>query len=112
MDDATIALLTGLISVALGTVILGAALGGAWLLGARYGARRWPWLHRGTESATSDANGQVAEIARALQAVTLELQRVSEAQRYTAMVLAQLQTSQPGITNQLPSNPARVVTPH
>jgi hypothetical protein len=112
MDDATIALLTGLISVALGTVILGAALGGAWLLGARYGARRWPWLRKEAESATSDDNGQVAEIARALQAVTLELQRISEAQRYTALVLAQLQTSQPGVTNHLPSNPARIVTPH
>ncbi|HEY2898692.1 MAG TPA: hypothetical protein VGJ12_16245 [Gemmatimonadaceae bacterium] len=111
MDESTIALLTGLLSVALGTAVMGAALAGAWLLGARYGSRKWPWLYRGAES-TSNDNGHVAEIARALQSVTLELQRVSDAQRYTALVLAQLQASQPGVTNQLPSNPARSITPH
>ena len=112
MDDTTIALLTGLLSVVLGTVILGTALGGAWLLGARYGVRRRPWLRSDGESTITESNGQTAEIARALQSVTLELQRVAEAQRYTALVLTQLQASQPGVTNQLPSNPARVVTPH
>jgi len=112
MDDTTIALLTGLIGVVLGTVILGAALGGAWLLGARYGARRWPWLRGDGDAATREDSGQVAEIAGALQSVTLELQRVADAQRYTALVLAQIQANQPGATSQLPSNPARIVTPH
>ena len=112
MDDSTIALLTALLSVVLGTAVTGAALGGAWMLGARYGVRKWPWLHKAAESTTSGDNGQIADLARALQSMTLELQRVSDAQRYTALVLAQLQTSQPGVTNQLPSNPARTITPH
>jgi hypothetical protein len=111
MSDSTIVLLTGLIGVVLGTALFAAALGGAWVLGTRYRGRRSPYLSDG-EPANQEQAAQLADIARTLHTVTLELERVADAQRYTANALAELHANQLGGVNQLPGNPSRVITPH
>ena len=62
---------------------------GAWF-GARAGARRG--AHRGLRESGNlidvELRRQVAELAQAVDVVAVEVERVSEAQRYTARLLA------------------------
>jgi hypothetical protein len=112
MSDSTIVLLTGLIGVILGAALFAAALGGAWVLGTRYRGRRSQSHLSDGEPANREEAAQLADIARTLHTVTLELERVADAQRYTANALAELHANQLGGVNQLPGNPSRVITPH
>jgi hypothetical protein len=113
MSDSTIALLTGLIGVILGTALFAAALGGAWLLGTRHRGRRSQSQLTDGEAASQGEAVQLAGIVRTLHTVTLELERVADAQRYTAKALAELHANQlGGGGSQLPGNPSRVITPH
>jgi hypothetical protein len=113
MSDSTIALLTGLFGVILGTALFAAALGGAWVLGTRYRGRPSQSQLSNGDTANPGDVAQLAGIVRTLHTVTLELERVADVQRYTALALAELHANQLGASgNQLPGNPSRVITPH
>jgi hypothetical protein len=113
MSDSTIALLTGLFGVILGTALFAAALGGAWVLGTTSRGRRSQPQISNDDAANQAEVTQLAGIVRTLHTVTLELERVADAQRYTALALAELHANQLGASgSQLPGNPSRVITPH
>ena len=91
MNDSTMVLLTGLIGTVFVTVLFGAAIGGAWLLGRAQGRRHAEAASRARPADGSVAAGtaEQASIVRALDALTLEVERLSEAQRYTGRLLTE-----------------------
>lgn len=101
---------------AAGTIALFTGLVGAWI-GARIGARR---LMRKVLVATADrdaqhlagaqaTSAQLAELARAVDVVAIEVERLAEGQRFTAKLLAER-----GEQALPPRSPRQggVVTPH
>ena len=86
MDAGILALLTGLIGTALGAVIIGGAMFGAYLLGKDRGRRE----ALAEVSAPRPLNAdQIARTERALETLALEVERIGETQRYTAKLLAE-----------------------
>jgi hypothetical protein len=88
--DTTMALLTGLLSVVLGLGVVAAALGGAYFYGKEKGRK---------EAGAMLKNGATAEMVerteRALDALAIEVERVGEAQRHAAKMLAQSAPKEP-----------------
>lgn len=99
-----------LFSVA-GSIGLLAGFAGAWL-GARFAAKRMTQeLRESLPSADQQrvAGVQLADLAQALDAVALEVERLSEGQRFTARLLAERSSSgrAPDV-----ARPQGVITPH
>jgi len=97
-----IALVTGLVS--------------AWI-GARIGARR------AVRQAWEDTAGKqvarteehLAELGRAIDAIAIEVERISEAQRYSAKLMTEQQQQQRRVPGRLPPDADRTpnqITPH
>jgi hypothetical protein len=109
MLDTTLALVTGLLAVAFATALVGAALGGAWMLG-----RGWRRDRSVNESSTEDlASQKMTEMMARIEELTLELERSSEGQRYLAKMLAGGARIEPGVGAADPMRAQeRVVTPH
>lgn len=91
---------------------IAAAVGfvGAWI-GAQFGAKRAARvaaedaLARGGLSVDRNLNA----LLQAIDSIALEVERISEGQRYTARLMSE----RPGlIPPAKPENPARVITPH
>ncbi|MEP6999164.1 MAG: hypothetical protein ABI969_01715 [bacterium] len=90
---------------AAGVIGLTAGVIGSWLggfLGARRAARTAP-LNASTQHS---AALQLEPVMQALDAIALEVERISEAQRFTTKVLAE----RPGAM--LPARTAKSITPH
>lgn len=96
-----------LFSVA-GGIGLVAGLVGAWL-GARFGTRRVvQQMLDALPSAERQqlTNVQLSQLAQAVDAISIEVERMSEGQRYTAKLLAERSVAAQ------PSRPPEVITPH
>ena len=107
--DETMLLLTGLLGTVFVIVLFGAALGGAWLIGRNQSRRGVD----GERSPRLSGAEDLASVARAVEALTLEVERVAEAQRYTARVLTELRALERGADGPtLPRSAGRVNTPH
>lgn len=78
MDNETMVLLTGLIGTIMVTGLLGAAIAGAYFFGRSRSARP-----RGDSSVAE----RVGRIEQLLESVAIEVERISEAQRYVARSL-------------------------
>jgi hypothetical protein len=78
--------LTGLIGAVLVLVVAGAALGGAWALGRLQGERS-----RGTGLGprADEEDGKLRRLEQAVDAMAIELERLSELQRYSAKLLTE-----------------------
>ena len=87
MDQATMALLTGLLGTILGTVIIGGALLGAWLLGRERGRREFRTRDTGPAQAVSRA--ELERLEQAQEALRAELERLGEEHRFAMRVLAE-----------------------
>lgn len=91
-----------------GSIALGAGLVGAWL-GAYFGARRA--LREAARTGAGLAQGdpmvaeQLARLGQALDSVAVEVERISEGQRFSARLLAE--RGEPARTRPMGSN-----TPH
>jgi len=89
MDDSTMVLLTGLLGTILGTVVIGSMLAGAYFIGKERGRRE---AERALNAGAAPGGGASLPGAertdRALDALSLEIERLAEAQRYTAKLLA------------------------
>ncbi|MBK5186882.1 MAG: hypothetical protein JJD97_01490 [Gemmatimonadaceae bacterium] len=108
-----VAVLTGIITSVLAPVVVAAALGGAWLLGRRGRLREERALLNRESEAALHTNVQLAEMARALDALVHEVERVAEAQRYTARLLTERAAIEIARPVEDPMRaPGRVVTPH
>ncbi len=108
MDAETLTMLTGLLGTVLAFVLVGAALGGAWLLGRGWHRRD----HVLGEPSVEELNSRkIAVLIARIDELAMELERSSEAQRFLAKTIA-------GATVDpvAPPNPMRaaerVVTPH
>jgi hypothetical protein len=89
MDESTMVLLTGLLGTILGTVIIGSALAGAYFIGKDRGRREAERALRAGGAPPGATNLPAAERTdRAIDALSLEVERLAEAQRYTAKLLA------------------------
>ncbi|MEO8622640.1 MAG: hypothetical protein ABI625_16335 [bacterium] len=84
---------------------LTAGLIGSWL-GGYLGARRAARTAQLTASTQNSAALQLAPVMQALDAIALEVERISEAQRFTTKVLSE----RPGAM--LPVRSAKSITPH
>jgi hypothetical protein len=91
MDTTTMALLTGLLSVVLGLGVVAAALGGAYFYGKERGRKEAGALLK-AGSATAE---MVERTERALDALAIEVERVGEAQRHAAKMLAKQADKEP-----------------
>jgi len=109
MLDSTLVLLTGLLGIVFATMVVGAALGGAWMLG-----RGWHRDRSVNEPSAEDlASQKMAEMMGRIEELTLELERASEGQRYLAKMLAGGARAEPvaGAADPMRAQ-ERVVTPH
>jgi hypothetical protein len=100
-----------LFSVA-GGIALAAGIIGAWL-GARFGARRVinEVLDALPSSAQQDlANQQLNRLSFAVDAMSVEIERLSEGQRFTARLLAERGSSQ--LPKPSADRPPGAITPH
>jgi hypothetical protein len=91
---------------AAGSIALVAGFVGSWI-GAYVGARRavrTAQLNAPSEAAISSA--QLVQLAHALDAVALEVERISEGQRFATRVLSERALSAPARSD------ARSITPH
>jgi hypothetical protein len=78
---------------------------GAWL-GSRFGARRA--LKEARSYVLGDANAQLAQLQQSIDTIALEVERISEAQRFSARLAAE-----PRQQPVAPAQPSpRVITPH
>ena len=101
-----------LFSVA-GAVALAAGIIGAWI-GARFGARR---LVRDVLAALPNSQQQqelaamqMAQLSQAVDAMSIEIERLSEGQRYTAKLLTDRAAAPRN--NASPDRPVGQITPH
>jgi hypothetical protein len=109
MLDSTLVLLTGLLGIIFAIMVVGAALGGAWMLG-----RGWRRDRAVSESPAEDLTTQkMTEMMTRIDELTLELERTSEGQRYLARMLASGAIAEPiaGAADPMRAQ-ERVVTPH
>lgn len=90
---------------AAGAVALLAGFAGAWI-GSLLGARRAVRAIERTTAARDAAVLELAPVIQALDAIAVEVERISEAQRFTTKVLAE----RPGAA--LPRSEVRTITPH
>ena len=90
---------------AAGAIGLAAGLIGSWI-GGYLGARRAARVAATSMTAQTPAALQLEPVMQALDAIALEVERISEAQRFTTKVLAE----RPGVM--LPVRETRSVTPH
>lgn len=109
MLDSTLVLLTGLLGIVFATMVVGAALGGAWMLG-----RGWHRDRSANEPSAEDLTAQkMTEMMGRIEELTLELERASEGQRYLAKMLAGGARAEPIVGAADPMRAQeRVVTPH
>lgn len=97
-----------LFSVA-GSIAVAAGFVGAWL-GARFASRRMMQELRETLPGAQQqemTNAQLSELSNAVDAMSLEVERLAEGQRFTAKLLSDSARSRPPLTK----TPG-VVTPH
>ena len=95
---------------AAGTFALMTGLLGAWIgsyFGGRTGARRA--IARMEELPNAALEAQLAELRRAVDTVALEMERISEGQRFTARMLVERGAAQAPVTHR---REAGAVTPH
>lgn len=109
MDVETMTMLTGLLGTIMAFVLIGAALGGAWLLGRG-------WHRRGEalgERSADDLNAKkIAELMTRIEELALEVERSAEAQRFLAKTLSSGARAEPIAAPNPMFVPERVVTPH
>jgi hypothetical protein len=91
-----IALVTGLVSAWIGAYV-----------GARRAARK-TLLEAIEESPARVTAARMNELVQAVDAIAVEVERISEAQRFTARLLAERQAPQPPLSRRDPG----VITPH
>jgi hypothetical protein len=94
---------------AAGSIALGAGFVGAWL-GARFASRRVMQELRETLPGAEQqemTNAQLSELSNAVDAMSLEVERLAEGQRFTAKLLSDNARSR-----QVSSKAPGVVTPH
>lgn len=109
MDAETMTMLTGVLGTVMAFVLIGAALGGAWLLG-----RGWHRLDGalGAPSAEELNSRKIAELMTRIEDLALEVERSAEAQRYLAKTNAGGARVQPIAGTDPMRAQERVVTPH
>ena len=109
MDAETMTMLTGLLGTIMACVLIGAALGGAWLLGRG-------WHRRGSalgERSAEELNARkIAELMMRIEDLALEVERSAEAQRFLAKTLASGARVESIAAPDPMRAPERVVTPH
>jgi hypothetical protein len=99
-----------LLAAGVGGIALMTGLVGAWLgayIGARRAARRTMLEAMAASSAQVDG-GRLTQLVDAVDAIALEVERISEAQRFTARLLAERQAPSPPVPRREPG----VTTPH
>jgi hypothetical protein len=95
---------------AAGGIALFTGLIGAWIgayIGARRAARK-TLLEAIAESPARVTDARLNELVQAVDAIALEVERISEAQRFTARLLAERTAPQPPLGRR----DAGVITPH
>lgn len=83
------ALLIGLLGTVLGFLLFGAALAGAWILGRARGQRDAAAARDGVSVAGPDVARQIAHVEQLVIDLGVEVERISESQRYSARLLAE-----------------------
>ena len=111
--EETLAALTGFLAVALGTVMIGGAIAGAWLWGRHSATRRDIGPSDSAMDAARQTDARLVDVARAIDALVHEVERISEAQRFTARLL----NDRIALENPQPATdpmrvPEKIVTPH
>ncbi len=96
MDDGTMALLIGLLGTVLGFLIIGAALAGAWILGRARGQRDAAAARDTSGVGAPDVTRQLARVEQLVVDMGVEIERLSESQRFSARLLAERE-AKPGI---------------
>jgi hypothetical protein len=97
---------------AAGSIAVVAGLVGAWF-GARFGMRRVVQQIVDSLPSTSQQEQttyQLARLSQAMDAVSIEIERLSEGQRFAAKLLAE-RAGHP-LSNPAPERPPGVITPH
>lgn len=113
MGETTMVLLTGLIGTVFVTALFGAALAGAWLLGRDQGRRRAETDARTRGAAGAGGLADAATMARALEVLTVEVERIAEAQRFTVALLTNGRAPERAVgAGAAPRPPERDATPH
>jgi hypothetical protein len=85
MSESMMGLLIGLVSVLFAVGVVGAGLAGAYFIGKERGRRAA--LEQPAQSGS--AAELIARTERALEAMSLEVERIGESQRYAARMLAE-----------------------
>ncbi len=85
MSEYMVSLIIGLVSVLFAVGVVGAGLAGAYFIGKERGRRAA--LEEAARSGS--ASELIARTERALEAMSLEVERIGEAQRYSARMLAE-----------------------
>jgi hypothetical protein len=109
MDAETITMLTGLLGAIMAFVVIGAALGGAWLLGRGWHRRGDA---RGERLAEELNSRKIEELMTRIEDLALEVERSAELQRFLAKTLASGVRAEPIAVPNPMLAPERVVTPH
>lgn len=110
MDQGTMALLTGLLGTLLGTVIIGGALVGAWLLGRERGRRDLRTWDPG--SAQPVSRMEFERLEQSQEVLRAELERLGEEHRFALRVLAERASPSSPASDRDRSDPdARIRTP-
>jgi len=83
---------------------------GAWI-GAQFGARRAAGIaaERALAHGGLGVDRSLAALVQAVDSIALEVERLSEGQRFTARLMSERQGVMPSVK---PDIPARVITPH
>ncbi len=84
MNESMMGLVIGLVSVLFAVGVVAAGLAGAYFIGKERGRRAA--LDQAAQ--TGGATDMLARTERALEAMSLEVERIGEAQRYSARLLA------------------------
>ena len=89
MDDGSMALLIGLLGTVLGFLLFGAALAGAWILGRARGQRDAASARDRPAVVGPDVVRQIARVEQLVVDLGVEVERISESQRFSARLLAE-----------------------
>ena len=97
---------------AAGVIALCTGLFGAWVgayFGARRGARRE--IARANIGLPVGVEAQLSDVRRAVETMALEMERISEGQRFTARMLVERMPAPP-LPGQSRRDPGSITTPH
>jgi hypothetical protein len=101
MSESMIGLIIGLVSVLFAVGVVGAGLAGAYFIGKERGRR----AALDQLAQTGGATDLIARTEKALESMSLEVERIGEAQRYSARLLAESSAKLAAPRNVTPRTP-------